>query len=473
MIKRSILIILFSFISFLSNHIVAQDTVSIMDLREFLHLVVANHPVVKQAELLSESARQEIRIARSAFEPVFESKYYRKSFKGNNYFSLWENNLRVPVWHGLDILAGYEHNGGPNINPEDVTTDEGLTSLGISIPIGQGLIIDARRSTLRQARLMTDIAEADQVKIINKLLLEATKQYWNWTLAYERLRYNRMGLEFAEFRLSAIVQEVLAGALPPIDTVEAEILVQDFIVEYEKASLDYDNSSLIISTFLWSENQEPLEIPENVIPSTEGWEIEPIQKDSLNKLMALATENHPEIVKTELKIRQLEIQKRYYTDLFLPKLRVDANVLQTGFSAPKLYSPKFISENHKVGISFVQPLFLRNVRGQRKLYQIKIQSANYDLLYANQEIITTIKIAFNEWQSLQRQITTQEEKVRNYLILREAEVQRFHLGTSTLFLINKRETSLVSSQIKLAELRAKYAKNKFFLQWAAGSMEIP
>ncbi|MFP4089119.1 MAG: TolC family protein [Cyclobacteriaceae bacterium] len=450
----------------------AQDTLEVFEFEEFLQMVVANHPIVKQAELLSETARQEIRVASSAFEPVLESKYYRKSFKGSNYFSLWENNLRIPLWYGIDILAGYEHNGGPNINPEDITTNRGLTSVGLSIPLGQGLLIDERRSTLRQARLLDDIAEADQIKTINKFLLEAAKQYWDWTLAYELLRYNEEGLEFAEFRLEATREKALQGATPAVDTVEAEILVQDFAVDFEKARLAYNNASLVLSTFLWTENLEPLEIPDNVIPSTEGWDLEPIQTATLNRLLALASDNHPELATIGFKIQQLEIQRRYYQDLFLPKIKLNINVLQTGFAPPEVYSPQFIDDNHKVGISLVQPLFLRNVRGKRELYNVKIREASYDLLFTNQSILADIEAAFNDWQSLEDQIVFQEGKVRNYLILRDAELERFDLGTGTLFLINKRETSLVDSQIKLAELRAKYAKNKFYLEWAAGRIGI-
>ena len=446
----------------------AQYDVKILEFNDFIRLVAANHPIARQAQLLSQSAREEIRVASSVFDPVLESQYYRKSFKGSNYFTLWENTLRIPLWYGVDVLAGYENNGGPLINPEDLTTESGLTSLGLSIPLGQGLLIDERRATLRQARLLNDISEAEQVKVINKLLLDAAKQYWDWALAFESLRFNEEGLEFAEFRLRATKEKAREGAIAAVDTVEAEVLVQDLAVAYEKASLSFNNASLVLSNYLWTENLAPLEIPENVVPSTEGWEVEPLQRDSLNRLLTLAAENHPELLTADLKLEQLEIQRRYYADLFLPKIKLNINILQTGFSAPEVYNPQFVDDNHKIKLTFVQPLFFRNVRGQRNLYEIKIQEANYDLLFARQEIAAQVEGAYNEWQSLENQINFQQGKVRNYRILRDAEAERFELGIGTLFLINERQTSLIDSQIKLAELRTKYAKNKFYLQWASG-----
>lgn len=446
----------------------AQDTLEVLEFGEYLQFVATNHPVIGQTDLLSESALQEIRIARGAFEPVLESRYYKKSFKGSNYFSIWENQLRIPLWYGIDVLAGYENNGGPNINPEDLTTAQGLTSVGLSIPIGQGLVINERRATLQQARLMGEMAEVERVKLINKLLLEAAKQYWDWALAWQRLRFNQQGLEFARVRLQATKAKVQKGGYPAVDTVEAEVLVQDFAVEFEDAQLMYRNASLLLSRFLWTEDLKPLEIPENVVPSTEGWQIEPIARDSLNTLMDRAASNHPDLQKIDLKLQQLQVQRRYYADQVLPKLRVNLNVLQTGFAPPEAYDPRFIDDNHKIGIKLVQPLFLRNVRGQRDLYRAKIQQTDFDLVATTQEVLTEIEAAFNSWQALEEQIGYQQGKVRNYVILREAEVERLELGTGTLFMVNKRQTTLVKSRIKLAELRAKYAKNKFYLQWAAG-----
>jgi outer membrane protein TolC len=454
------------------RHAVAQDSPEVLEFREYLGLVVENHPIIRQTDLLSETARQEVRIARSAFDPVLESRYYRKSFKGSNYFSIWENTLRIPLWYGVDILAGYENNGGPNINPEDLTTARGLTSVGVSIPLGQGLVIDERRATLRRARLLGDLAEAERVKTINKFLLEAAKQYWEWTLAYERLNYNQEGLEFAEFRLDATREKAQQGAAPAVDTVEAEILLQDFAVAYEKARVAYANASVVLSTYLWTEKLEPLEIPENVVPSTRGWRTEPIRRDSLNRLLRQAADNHPELDKIELKIQQLEIQRRYYSDLFLPKIKLNLNVLQTGFAPPEVYNPQFIDDNHKVKLTLVQPLFLRKVRGQRNLYKAKIQQANYDLLFTNQEILARVRASYNDWQSLEEQIAFQTAKVRNYRLLLAADIERYERGTGTLFLVNKRERKLVESRIKLAEFRAKYAKNKFYLQWAAGRVPV-
>jgi hypothetical protein len=72
--------------------------------------------------------------------------------------------------------------------------------------------------------------------------------------------------------------------------------------------------------------------------------------------------------------------------------------------------------------------------------------------------------------ALQQQVTLQEEMVNNAEILRNGELELFNNGESSMFLINSREMYLITNRIKLFELRAKHAKAKIILQWAAGKI---
>jgi hypothetical protein len=45
-------------------------------------------------------------------------------------------------------------------------------------------------------------------------------------------------------------------------------------------------------------------------------------------------------------------------------------------------------------------------------------------------------------------------------------------GESSLLLINSREMKLMEAQVKLINLKAKYAKAKTLLYWSAGNIEV-
>ncbi|MGV3642549.1 MAG: hypothetical protein ACO1NZ_18650, partial [Adhaeribacter sp.] len=57
-----------------------KDSVQVLALQEFYQLLLQHHPVASQANLLTEQARQELRIARGTLDPVLSSKFSRKEF---------------------------------------------------------------------------------------------------------------------------------------------------------------------------------------------------------------------------------------------------------------------------------------------------------------------------------------------------------------------------------------------------------
>ena len=452
-------------------HIMAQDSTRVLTMRDFFSIILKNHPVAKQADLLNERAKQEIRIARGLLDPSLNSKIYHKEFQSKEYYTLWDSYLRIPTWYGIDFKAGYERNTGAFVSGENVTPASGLTYIGISVPIGQGLFIDERRAQIRQARQFSTIAEAERIKIINKLLLQAAKDYWDWMYYYNKWNLYKEGLDFATIRYSAVAERARLGDLPQIDTVEAMMQVQKFQILLTQSEVEYKNSSLILSNYLWNDEEEPLEITSQVIPSEEGSEINPLQEDSLTGLIKQAKSNHPDLVKLNAKLVRFNIEKRFIADKFKPKLYLDYNLLQTGFPVNSdVLSSGYFFNNYKIGASFSYSLFLRKERGKFQMIKLKIQETNYELQQMNREIENSIRATGNDWIAYENQILFQQNLVINSELLRNGEQIRFENGESSIFLINTREVNLINNQIKLYELKAKYAKSKVMLQWAAGAI---
>ncbi|MCC9137065.1 TolC family protein [Pontibacter silvestris] len=450
-----------------------QDSAQVLTLHDFHQLILQYHPVASQAALLTEQARQELRMARGTLDPVISSKLYRKEYNGKEYYTLWNNTLRIPTWFGPELIAGYDQTQGQYLNPEATTPDKGLSYAGISVPLGQGLFIDERRATIRQANLMQGIAEAERVKLINKLLLQATKDYWDWLLYYREMQLYQESLELADFRLKAVKARVQEGDLAAIDTVEALIAVQDRQVMLQQAQLAYNNARLMVATHLWAEDQVPLELKEQTVPALIGSELTSLPQDSVQQLLAIAKANHPDLRKLNLKGQQLEVEQRYAADKLKPKLNVEYNVLQSDFYLDTdILERQHLGANYKLGVSFSLPLFLREERGKLQLTKAKRQVNNLEQKQAVREIENNLLAAFNEWQALEEQIRLQEKMVKNADILRNGEVIRFQNGESSLFLVNSREVKLMESQLKLYALKAKYAKAKTLLYWSAGRIEV-
>ncbi|KAA3437743.1 TolC family protein [Rufibacter hautae] len=448
----------------------AGDTTAVFTIQDLMGQMVVHHPVARQAQQLSEQALQEIRMARGAFDPVLASKYYNKELGGKNYFTLWDNVLKVPLWVG-ELKAGYERNSGVNVNGENITPPQGLNYVGISVPLGQGLLIDERRATLLQAKQAQELAEADRVKNINKLLFEAAKAYWDWAYAYQRWQLLAQGYQLAQVRLQAVKERVKQGDLAAIDSVEAKIEVQNRLALLGQARVESQNAALMVTNFLWGENNTPLEIPSGVVPSLKGTAIEPISPGELTDMLTNAQERHPEVTKLLVKLRQLEVERRFSQNKLLPKLNLEYNLIGSGGSLGSQWlEGSYASNNFKLGASFSVPILLRQERGKLQVTRLKINAAHLQLKQTSRENQNQVQAAYNERQLLEEQIVLQEQIIANNTLLRNGEQQRFENGESSLFLINTREMNLLTQQIKLLELKSKYGKAKYYLQWAAGNL---
>ncbi|MEQ9413492.1 MAG: TolC family protein, partial [Cyclobacteriaceae bacterium] len=180
---------------------VLPDSIKPFTIENFYSLILQNHPIAKQSALLTDVARQEIRMARGNFDPKLEAQLLTKNYNDQEYYSIVNGSLKFPTIFPVDPVIGVERNRGNYLNPERYIDNEFNYQqfyAGISIPLGRGLITDDRRAALRQADLFKELTEAEQVKLINKLLLEAAKEYWQWYNAYYNYRLLNQSVVIAE-----------------------------------------------------------------------------------------------------------------------------------------------------------------------------------------------------------------------------------------------------------------------------------
>ncbi len=445
---------------------IAQTTFGYED---FKNLVLKNHPTVKQANLFPRDAEAEIMQAKGAFDPKLTSYFDRKAFKGVDYYNRWDNILKIPTWSGLDFKLGYERNTGKYLLPEESPE---LIVVGLIVPIGQGLVIDARRNTLKQARLGRNYAEAERQKLINSTVYYAAKSYWDWWFSYQQLQLIREGYDLADRRFIATRERARVGEQATIDSVEAKITLQDREVSLQQAVIDLQNNRLALSNYLWSANEMPLELPEDAAPPLAG--IRSIDETILLALINQAKLQHPEIQKLNVKIDQLFIEERFRKEMLKPIFNANFNFIADGFVNKPIYDNKnsFSLDNHKLGFEFAMPLFLRKERGKLQQIRIKQQSTGFELNLTRREIMNDVYAAYNDVRNYEKQLKIQEDATKNQAILVRAEQRKFDIGESTLFLINTRESKLIEMKTKVESLKSKYEKALANLAYMAGLTEL-
>lgn len=438
---------LFCFGSIQSQELQSQ----IMTYTEYLGYVKKFHPRIKQANLLINAGEAELMKARGAFDPKIEVDYEQKQFKNDEYYSLLNSSFKIPTWYGIEVKASFDNAEGIFVNPQLVTPNSGLTSVGITMPLGQGLWINERMTDLRKGKLQVRLSEVEQKLAAVDVLYDASVAYFDWLQVYNELKLYQSFLAFAEVRYGGIIKLIEQGDKPAIDSVEAGIVIKNREINLQEAKLKLMKAKLDLATFLWIENV-PVELQDAIIPDQALLTtiVQDLPFDRIENGVVLS-DDHPKIQSLQRKIDILTLDQQLRANMLLPKLDVGYYYL----SEPS-YFDNYRLEDYKIGVNFTFPLFLRKERGILNLAKLKLQDSQLNLNLERLQLDNKMKAGRIEITVLQNQIEITNSLVQDYLQMLRAEERLFSFGDSSLFLINTRENSLIGSQISQIGLENRY-----------------
>ena len=420
---------------------------------EFLGYVKKFHPLVKIANLNINEAQANLMMARGGFDPKIEVDFDQKKFNNSEYYSILNSSFKIPTWYGIELKAGFDNNEGIYLNPENTVPNQGLTSVGISVPIGQGLLINQRMADVRKAKIQLKLSQAEQQLEAINVLFDASVAYFNWKRNYNEVKLYENYLTNAAVRFKGIKISIEHGDKPAIDSVEAGILVRNRELNLEDSRLKLAKAKLELSNFLWLENNVPLELQEDLIPE-EKLDLTITETLRTNDLLQnTSIDNHPKINAWQAKIDMLNVERKLKANQLLPKIDLGYSYL----SEPS-YFDDYRFENYKVGVNFAFPVFLRKERGSLKLAKFKVQDAELNLILERVQLSNKINAQQTEIKSLTKQINIIEKLVIDYQTMLNSEERLFSFGESSIFLINSRENNLVSNQLSKINI-----ENRFFI----------
>lgn len=459
--KKNILILFLLMFAKLSSQ---EKDESVMTLSEYLGYVKAYHPIVKQANLIINNSEAKLLKARGAFDPKIEVDFNKKQFKEKEYYNKLNAAFKIPTYYGVEFKANFENNDGIYLNPESNVPTNGLYAAGISASLLNGLLINKRMASLKQARFFVNQAKEDQQILVNEILYNASLTYFNWLKNYNEKRIYQDFLENAKMRFEGTKKAFFLGDKPAIDTLEAGINLNNRKLNLEKARIKLVKSSLELSNFLWLKDNTPVELQNNIVPDIKTINtIDTTFNIALFNNVNFDINNHPKIKSLEFKIKSLNIYRKLKTNNLLPKLDIQYNFLT---QTPRQGNSLNI-ENYKAGINFKFPLFLRKERGDLKLAKVKLEDAKYENEIAKVSIKNKVNALQQELTSFKIQSNYIANIERDYNTLLKAENRKFFLGESSLFLVNYREVKLIETKLKAIDLENKFFKSKASLFKAA------
>ncbi|MEJ7626216.1 MAG: TolC family protein [Ferruginibacter sp.] len=446
----------------------AQDSSKTISAQQVMEIVKQFHPVAKQADIFIKKSRAEVTVAKGLFDPYLQNVTAQKTFDGTDYYYYNRPQLSIPTWFGMEVSAGLEYLSGNRTDPEET---KGETSyLGLSVPLAKNLLMDKRRAALQTAKIFRTASMVEKRIILNNLLLDVMNTYWNWVQQYQVHKILTDAVMVNEKRVELVKMAFNLGDRPAIDTTEALTQLQNFELLKSQAWLNFRNTTLDLSVFLWTPAAEPYNLPPGIVPadSPEFSTIANATVPQLNNLLDAAGKNHPELIIYDYKLDVLSVEKKLKFQELLPAVNFNYNQLGKGYDVLKTAKGPLFENNFQYGLSFGIPLRLSQGRGEYRIAKLKITETQLKKRQKQVEVETKIKSYFNELITLKTQVAMQEKNYKNFQVLQRGEETRFRAGESSLFLINARENKTLEALQKLQELITKYFKTENSLQWAAG-----
>ncbi len=457
-------VLLFLCIAWATTHTSAQE----FSFEEFIQIIKVNHPVARQAAIFPELGAAQQLMARGGFDPKIDAGLDHKSFDGKNYFRTVGAQLKIPTWFGIELKGGYERASGEYLDNSDFLPPLGLWNAGINITLGKGLIIDERRAMLKQAEVYLRATEQERILLLNQLFFEATLSYLEWQGVQQALRIANEGLQLATARFEQTKSGYINGDLPAIDTLEAYMAVQSreqLVIEMQQELVKVRQR---VEMFLWQDGFVPLELNAGTVP--EGIEPEFFLQQTEQVVMdeRAMLEIHPELLKAQFKIEQLEIDRRLQVEALKPDFQISYQPLVAATEDALFASPAL--RNYKLGASFAYPLFTRKERGKVRMTDLKLLESNLDLENKRWSIQTKLKAYRNELDLLYDRVILADDIRTNADLMRLAEYRKFDIGESSVFLVNSREVKFLESQLKLVETQVKLIQARIMYLYLAGQL---
>lgn len=450
------------------SRVAAQSSSPVLTFTQFAAQVEANHPVAQQAKLTKAQADASLREAWGAFDPKFSLGVSQKAYKGDPYYTYLDAALKVPTPLGADLKLGFERARGTKLSTDRTTPSAGLLSLGVTVPIGQRMLTDERRTALSVARAQQTVGSAESRALVNKLLLEAAKVYGAWYSSARRAQIAADGVRLAEFRLSAVVQRVQSGESAPIDTLEASLEVQRRAVTLAEANTELTAAQLVASSFLWDAHGAPIELAANAKPALEGLERTPADTTQLARWIVEGLARHPELQKAEGKLRASDAERALAWQAQLPFVEASVSSIADRSQSSYLLDSDRWGDNYKAGLDVQSSLLLMKERAKASRSAQKTEFARLDRDRIRRDLVYGLRIALNDVVLLERLLSVQRANLAAASTLRDAEQQRFLNGESTLLTVNLRERLVLDEAVKLASLEGKLASARGALVVAVG-----
>jgi HAE1 family hydrophobic/amphiphilic exporter-1 len=422
--------------------------------------------------------------------------------------------------YGLSFSSksSYTNNAFSTLNPQYPTS---LTA-SFTQPLRRGLRFDANRQRIEVARKNVALSDAQFRQRVSDIVTQAAKNYWDLVYALQNLDVQIVAADTAKRQVESNRRQVDQGLLAPIDIVEAETQLAQFEQNVYIAQASLTAAENALKTMILPDRSSPI-WSTALIPVTEP--NGPLAEELLDDVIEEAIASRPELAEIKITAEVNQTNLRYYREQVKPQLDLVASYMSSGLagvlsssSAPNPFTAGFavmIARLNQLSVPMNLPPIDMSVLGSfsgsgvppgmiggyahslstltglgSPTVQVSLQlslpirnrTAQENMAAALAEVRRSEVQRKQIEQQIQADVRNAMQSLASYKIGLDAartarrsaqeqyasEQRKFKAGTSTLFLVLQRQTTLVTAQSSEIRAQTELSKATADLEHAAG-----
>lgn len=426
-----------------------------------------SHPLLKGAGTEKVMARGKMLKALGAFEPILVNDTELERFisssnpeKGTQ--TVGFNDTLIEARHpwGFRGSAGFRQAIGDAVIPDLSFGNNQQLILGGFFPLLRGLMVNPENAELQRSELADPRADVKIAQTRQDLFLAAASQFWDWVAATKYVDVQKRALSVSEDRYKQVEGRAKAGAVAPLDVVEAGQEVQRRREVTIAAQRTLEQEQFKLSMFLW-EHGTPTLPPADRVPEFPAQVLSP-STETVKTHKLQARQERPEVKEVDIEAKVNNIDLALAKNNLLPSLDAEA--------APARAPEKFVlGLGYRFGVELRIPILQRRSRGQVLEAQAQADKLVLVQHFREQQVVVDVDNALSAMDRAKERMEAAAQSLRLAKTLEEGERFRFSLGATSVLFVNLRERNSVDSEIQVIRAKADYHKAQALYQWAIGA----
>ncbi len=330
----------------------------------------------------------------------------------------------------------------------------------------QGWGIDNNRREILIAQNDRKVTDASFKAQVISTVAQIQNIYWDLVNAYEDLKVQETALKFAQRTLSDNKKQVQIGTLAPIEVVSAQSSVASATQKLIVSQTNLQYQQLIMKNAIARNFNDPQLTASAVIPTdTMALSDEPVAP--AEELVTYALAHRPDLVESELNLRNNEINNKAARNGLLPTLDVVGYYSASGQASN--YGDAFTllaNRNYPdKGVYVNLSIPLRNRAGQANQIRSQLEYRQNELLFQQQKNQINLQVRNAAFALQQARAGVDSARAaRDYAQQNlDAEQKKYALGASTSYLVLQQQSNFTQQSSNYVAALSTYEKARVAL----------